>query len=170
MREYEKNIPCIRTNRRDLDRILGLCACLQECQMAAEEMEKRFRAVPNGWRDLKLVISLLNKLVDNVLLTVPPEKLASMQRMMPRMKFKLVCGPQASQAGNDECIISSQEADTLANFAHEYCMTCANDTACNQCLLGKVLDNIMTYDRDGRSWAYVDFRVIRKEYADEQPM
>lgn len=164
------NIPHIRTNRRELDRILGMCACLQELECAGKEMEKRFRAVPNGWRDLRLIVSKLSKLLDDILLTVPPEKLAAMQRMMPRMKFKLVCGPQASQAGNDECILSSADANILCNFAHEYCTVCSNDSACNQCPLGKVMDNILTYDRDGRSWAFVNFSALREEIENEKPM
>lgn len=164
------NIPHIRTNRRELDRILGMCACLQELECAGEEMEKRFRAIPNGWRDLRLVISKLSRLLDDILMTVPPEKLAAMQRMMPRMKFKLVCGPQFSEAGNNDCILSSKDANILCNFAHEYCIVCSNDSACNRCPLGKVLDSILTYDRDGKSWAYVNFDAIREEINNEKPM
>lgn len=158
----ENNIPRIRANKATIDRIFGMYAGLQELEQAANEMEKRFRAIPNGWRDLKLCIKVLNKLLDGVIATVPPEKFVAMKRMLPRMHFKLVCGPQASEAGSDECIISVQEANVLSHYAHEYCKMCFENN-CNNCLLGKTLDSVMTYDRDGSSWASVSLAKMQEE-------
>lgn len=149
-------IPRIKTNSKDIERLFGLFAALQELKETSQEMEKRFRLIPNGWRNLRLIISLFDKLMDDVMLTVPEEKLASMKRMRPRMRFKVVCGIQATSLERDECIISVHEADVLSHYAHEQCKLCFGDESCDRCELGKVLDSVMSYDRNGRSWAYVD--------------
>ena len=163
----EKNLPVVRTNKKDIDRIFGMMAGLQELVCASEEMEKRFRVIPYGWRDLKMCIAVMRKLIDNVVLTVPPEKLLSMQRMLPRMKFKLICGVQPSKMGEDECVISMKDADTLCYYAHEQCKFCV-EQKCARCPLAKVLDSVMTYDRNGVSWASVDLEAMRDRYDEEE--
>lgn len=143
-------------------RMFSLFAGLQELEKARDEMEKRVRLIPNGWRDLKCIISMYNRLMDNLVATIPPEKLGSMTRMLPRMKFKVYCGTPASELGDDECIITLKEADVLCRYAHEQCKLCFEDN-CSKCPLGKVLDSVMTYDRDGRSWSSVDLYVLKKK-------
>ena len=154
------NISRIRTNGKDINRIFGLFACLQELEYASSEMEKRFKVIPNGWRDVRMLIAVLDKLLDNVLTTVPPEKLPSIQRMVPQMQFKLVCGVQASRTDRHETIISDHEAEVLAKCAHEKCLFCPNERNCSKCPLGKVLDSVLSHDRDGDSWAWVDFNAL----------
>lgn len=160
-----KPITRMRTNRGDINRIFGMYAGLQELETASKEMEKRFRLIPNGWRDLKCIISQLNKLMDNIVATIPPEKLVSMHRMLPRMRFKVVCGDQASVAGYDECTITLREADVLCKYAHEHCKMCF-EGSCSNCPLGRTLDSVLMYDRDGRSWASVDIQVLTRKERD----
>lgn len=162
----DKPIPRMKTNRKNIDRIFGMFAGLQELEYASKEMEARFRAIPNGWRDLKMIISRLDKLIDGLMATVPVEKLSSMQRMLPHMKFKLLCGIQASTMGEDDCIISLVEANTLARYAHEQCKFCINGS-CSQCPLGKVLDSILSYERDGTSWSLISLDAISETYRSE---
>lgn len=161
-----KPIPRMRTNRNDINRIFGMYAGLQELDEARQEMEGRFRSIPNGWRNLKMVISVLDKLLSDIMMTVPPEKLSSMSRMLPRMRFRVSCGVQASELDSEECIIAQRDADVLCTFAHEHCMMCL-DGDCNRCPLGKTLDSIMTYDRDGQSWSMVSLSSVREGYDEE---
>lgn len=73
--------------------------------------------------------------------------------MSKYMKYKVVCGVQASTAGENMTVMDISELDTLCAFAHEHCMMCI-DGNCNQCRLGKTLDQCMTYDRKkNESWA-----------------
>lgn len=162
----QKPIPRMRTNRNDISRIFGMFAGLQELEHASKEMEQRFRLIPNGWRNLRMIISVLDKLMTDVVATVPPEKLVSMNRMLPRMRFKLSCGVQASDTSREECIISMDDANILCNFAHEHCKMCF-ESDCSRCPLGKTLDSVMTYDRDGLSWSCVDLAVLREVYDKE---
>ncbi len=148
------DIPTIRANKEHVNSALGLMACLQELKQA-EQMKKRFQAIPHGWRDLRMLEAVLSNLIDDVLQTFPVEKLVSMQRMLPHMKYKLQCGATASKLNDDECIIAEKDLDTLTAYAHEQCKLCVEEN-CNRCPLGKVLDGIVCDDRDGRSWANID--------------
>ena len=162
----KKPIARMRTNKQDVACIFSMFAGLQELEKASVEMEKRFRLIPNGWRDLKCIISMYNRLMDNVVATIPVEKLNGVMRMLPRMRFKVYCGVQASELGNDECIITLREADVLCRYAHEQCKLCFEGN-CSHCPLGKTLDSVMTYDRDGRSWSSVDLYVLKKKEEEE---
>jgi len=42
---------------------------------SGHEIEKRLKKIPNGWRDAKLIMTLADRLLDKVLLTIPREKL-----------------------------------------------------------------------------------------------
>ncbi len=153
----EKNrppIPTIRCSRDDVNRIMGLFAAITEFDRCEKEMEQRVRACPNGWRDLRLIESTLDRLVENILQTVPIEKLQSIKRMMPGMQYKSYYGRPAS-IEKDETIIQTESLDVLTDFAHEHCKFCI-DGNCNNCKLGKVLDSILAEDRDGQSWGFID--------------
>lgn len=149
------DIPVIRANKEDVSLAFGLLAGLQEIKKSRETMERRFRAIPNGYRNIRMLETVLGNTIDDLLLTYPLEKLCSMQRMMPHMTFRLHCGVSASKLRNDECIIEENDLNTLSIFAHEQCKMCI-DQNCSRCKLGKVLDGILCHDRDGRSWANID--------------
>lgn len=151
-----KSAPTIvRVNSKEINAIFGVHAALSELKTASEQMEKRFRAIPNGWRDLRCTISILTKLCGELMRTVPPEKLGNLQLMSRRMKFKLILGPQAVK-DVDECTIAMKDLHTLAMCSYEQCKLCNNWEKCNQCPLGQTLDRVLMYDRKGQSWATVD--------------
>ena len=77
--------------------------------MAEQQMEARLRAIPGGWRDLRLIRTLLDKLTTNLVCTLQSEKLVSMRRMLPRMKFRVVCGTEATRVQEDEVILAMRE-------------------------------------------------------------
>ena len=117
------------------------------------------RAIPNGWRDLRLCRTLLDKLVVNLVGTLQPEKLKAMKRMLPRMKFKVICGTHATKTQDDETILASEDLDALVRFAHEANCKMCMETNCRACKLGKALDSVLTYDRNESSWAAIDIDV-----------
>lgn len=151
----KKPIGIIRANKEEINCAFGLLAGLQEIKVAQEKMERRFRAIPYGWRNIRMIEAVLGNVIDDLLLTYPIEKLCSMQRMMPHMKFQLHCGVSASKLRDNECIIDEDVLNTLSVSAHEQCKLCF-DQNCNRCKLGKALDSILTNDREGRSWANID--------------
>ena len=151
-------IPVIRANREDINLCFGLLASLQEMKKAEETMERRFRAIPNGWRNIRMLEKVLSNTLDDLLPTYPVEKLISMQRMMPHMRFQLHCGVSASKLRSEDCIIEQKDLHMLSVHAHEQCKLCV-DQDCGRCKLGKVFDKILCEDRDGRSWANVNIDV-----------
>lgn len=155
------NIPIIRSNNEAVSTALGLIAALQEMKVALDsKFLQRIKAVPNGYRNARLIFVLLNNLIDDVLLTFPAEKLESMQRMLPHMKFKILCGVSASKVDNDSVVISEKNLDTLVLAAHDgKCKLCIEQN-CSRCALGKALDGLCCYDREDGSWATID---IEKE-------
>lgn len=150
--EQKRNTPVIRANKEEIGIVFGMLAACQEFDKAEKMMYKRVKAIPNGWRDLRMVKSVVNRLVDDLLLTFPPEKLLSMQRMLPHMRYKTIFGAQASQLGKDECVISTDKLHILAKAAHDRCQICF-DGDCNRCELGKVFDGIFCKDREDGRWS-----------------
>ena len=157
MNEVRKNgVRVVRANSKDLDRIFALFAAAQEVRMAEEQMENRFRAIPGGWRDLRLIRTLLDKLTTNLVSTLQSEKLVSMKRMLPRMKFRVICGTEATRVQEDEVILAMKDMDTLTHYAHEgWCKLCS-EPDCRACPLAKTLDSVLTFDRNGCSWGAID--------------
>ena len=155
-------IQTFRANNDDVRLAFGMIAGLQEMKKAEKTMERRFRAIPNGWRNLRMLETVYGNLIDDVLQTYPLEKLISMERMMPHMTYKVVCGVQASKMGEDECIVTETNLNYLCIAAHEQCKLCV-DQNCKRCKLGKTLDTILCYDRDGSSWANIDLEGMTRD-------
>ena len=152
----DRQLPMIRANSKELDQIFTMFAAAQELEHAEKYMERRVRAIPNGWRDLRLCRTLLDKMVVNLVGTLQPEKLKAMKRMLPRMKFKVICGTHASHSKDDETILAMNDLDTLVHFAHEANCKMCMEANCRACKLGKTLDAVLTYDRNEDSWAAID--------------
>ena len=157
----EKPIPVIRSNRQDVNRMMGIFAAINEFELCQKEMEARIRAIPNGWRDMRLVDVKLTDIINGLVQTFPYEKMVSLRRMMPGMAYKAYYARPAA-VDKDETLILQSQLDTLCGYAHEQCKLCV-DMHCGVCPLGKVFDAIMSDDRDGRSWAEID--VMREENA-----
>ena len=57
--------------------LFGIVSTFNRC---AGELERRVREIPGGWRDLRLIQTLSEKLVVGILQTVPRKKLAAIKR------------------------------------------------------------------------------------------
>ena len=149
-------LPTIRANSKELEQIFTMFAAAQELEHAERTMERRVRAIPNGWRNLRLCRSLLDKLVVDMVGTLQPEKIAAMKRMLPKMKFRVLCGPSATKPEPDEVTLAMKDMNNLVHYAHEAnCKMCL-ETNCKRCPLGKTLDSVLMQDRNDGSWATID--------------
>lgn len=161
--ESMKDVPEMRLRGDDVSRIMEFYACWDSLEKLAsnEDFCRRVKLIPGGLRDLKMLRSKIAKLADGLAWTIPQEKITGFMRTLKRMRYSVVQGPLASKPkGNDEELVTTQELDELAASAWEFrCKLCA-DGDCNRCELGRVLDNIVARDRDGRSWSMMD--IIRK--------
>lgn len=57
--------------------LFGIVSTFNKC---AGELERRVREIPGGWRDLRLITTLSEKLLSNILKTVPLKKLAVIKK------------------------------------------------------------------------------------------
>lgn len=151
-------LPVIRGNGYDLERIRGCYAAWCELGFLEREQERRVKAIPGGWRDLKLCRTLLKKLADNMVRTLQPEKRESLDRTKGRMHFRTWCGTEAVNPAPNEVILLSKDMTVLLVSAHEgKCTTCF-DTNCRACPLGKTLDSVLSMDRGDRLWSSIDIK------------
>ena len=154
-----KPIPVIRSNRHDINRMMGIFAAINDFELCEKEMENRIRAIPNGWRDMRLIDRKLTDIINGLVQTFPQEKMISLRRMIPGMAYKAYYAKPAA-VDKDETIMEQSQVDVLCDYAHEQCKMCI-DMKCSACPLGKVFDSILSDDRDGRSWAEMD--IMRTE-------
>lgn len=166
--ENKKQTPTIRMRSGDFDDILSVGAALSEMEVVGARMEQRFRAIPNGWRDLRCSVSLMSRLLDGLMETVPPEKRPSLARAARKMRFRSVIGPQAAANPTPEWVpILLDDLNVMTLAAREKCSVCM-DWRCDRCPLGKALDHMLRYDRNGQSWAAISDEMLVKFSTEEE--
>lgn len=154
-------LPIKASNRAEMDSFNYLTACLTDLAIAQETMEKRVRLIPGGWRNLRMITSVLKNLLVDIKHTFPPEKRAQIQRTAQRMRHKLVIGPQVF-TDDREYVISDQDMGVLTLAASRQCQLCMGTPAeCKQCELGKTLDSTSFISRGDRAWWEVFERAAR---------
>lgn len=160
--EYLRGVPEQRVRECELHDLFKLYAAWDAVEKVQEDsfFVNRVKSIPNGWRDLRMLRSMLEKLVNAIMWTIPNEKIEGVARTVQRMRYSVTQGKAATKPNaNKEQIVSSWEIDALVEAAHENkCRLCAGDN-CGQCKLGKALDNLVAYDRDGGSWSMIDIEV-----------
>lgn len=57
--------------------LFGIVSTFNKC---SGELERRVREIPGGWRDLKLIMAVSEKLLGGILRTVPKKKLAIIRK------------------------------------------------------------------------------------------
>jgi hypothetical protein len=152
------HLPTIRLRQSEMDRVFSLFAAAQEIVAAKSDLQQRIKAVPNGYRNIRLVEVTLSRLLEEIVKTIPVEKLVSIQRLIPRISYKVYFNGSIGKMQDDETIISIKDLDALCKAAHEHCVFC--DKNCGQCELGigKVFDRVLKINREkGESWAFFRF-------------
>lgn len=152
-------LPVIRLRQSELDDIFALFATLQELEAAKNDMRERFRAIPNGYRDVRLVEVTLNRLLVDLVATIPQEKLRSIRKMLPNMKYKVYFNGTVSQMCDNATAIDSNDLDVLCRLAHDNCcLLCDDDCSKCKCGLSRVFNHVLKMDRQpGDSWSFMDF-------------
>lgn len=105
------------------------------------KLERMSRRVPNGWRDLKMVSSRLNKLVENLLDTLPTKQLETMIAQMRISHLKVVMN-EAGKAVDGQWIVPREDLAALADAViGEKCMLCDRDDWYN-CNLRRIITDL----------------------------
>lgn len=155
--EEKTPFPRSKIRQKEIFDLFAMYALMQELDKAQRDMAGRLRVIPGGADDLQTIRDLLSRLTQNILLTIPPEKLYNLQTSMHRMAYKVIMDKTLPSYNTDDVIIRQEDFDALAYAAHEYkCCFCIDD--CNECPLGQALDHglIRTREKD-ESWANIDW-------------
>ncbi len=120
--------------------IAGLHARLKGDEKA---LEARLKAIPNGWRDYRLVSSRTEHLLDEIYKTLPTKTLIHMQRLCECGQIIIRPKPLIKMP-DDVQIVCSDDLKTLINHAIENtCTICVKDhKGQKKCPLRKALMNI----------------------------
>lgn len=155
----EKNnlpLPRSRLRQEETDSIIFLLCCETRLKAIQKHMESRLRSIPNGWRDVRMLETVLGKLVDNLLDTVPTDKLYTLKRLLPDTRMHITYTRQVGKHKDEVTGIHEKDLDLLTAVSHDaICKLC--DGNCDRCDLGKVFDRFLFTERDkGESYTFMD--------------
>lgn len=157
--DVKNPIPQLRMRSGEMDGLFALFATLQEIEGVKSDMRERLKAVPNGYRDIRLIEVTLTRLLQDLVMTVPPEKLRAIKRMLPRMRYKVYFYGSVSQMQDNATAIDSKDLMTLCRIAQSWnCALC--DDKCDHCKIGlaKIFDRVLKVDlEEGQSYSSLDF-------------
>lgn len=157
--EYMKDIQPTRLREGDLTNICRIYAIWDGLDILCkdETFKRRVQTIPNEWRDLKMMLSKIEKLAIDLMFTVPEEKRQGVSRALGRMRYYITQGPVASiQRHSDEQVLRLIDLKALTHASWQgNCQLCV-DGNCKQCELGKALDNVVDIDRNNGSWSTID--------------
>ena len=151
----KENLPELRCRPEEVDLILKVFAMSDTCDemVLSQAFKKRLDAIPHATTGMKMMAGRMLQLSYDLVATLPEAKRRSILRMAPHMKFKVYHAAPASAVGEDEVVMDYTDVTTLCKYAHQNCDICF-EKSCNNCPLGKVFDQCLTYDRDkNESWA-----------------
>lgn len=133
------------------------------CTGAADECLYHMRTLPTGWRDFKACRALLQKLLDDLLYTIPDNKFNSLVNKINRTRCEYRQGPAATVKQETDIVLDTGDAIALCYYAHDgRCKVCVKDS-CKGCPLAYALDACLTLDRGDQMWSQID---ITKRYED----
>lgn len=163
--EQGREIKTMPTNRAQIDAYNFLRACAYDLKEAQEPMKKRLKLLPHGWRDLRMLTTVLEHLCEDLKWTFEPEKREHIIRNGDRIQHKLVFGPSATPE-NDDYLMSKQDMGVLIYAASKQCELCLGSPQdCRQCTLGRTMDRTSFVSRQDRAWWEVFERSKRTDIA-----
>lgn len=128
---------------------------------AYDNKELRVDQVPNGRRDIRMIAKRLDSIIAGIERTIPDERMATLLKQRPYMRFGVRFGQEVSRQ-KDMTLIPSDLLYAVLIAAHEMCKLCTDPDRCKSCDLGKAFDSALDVDRMGRSWLTVYFGEIHK--------
>ena len=161
-------LPVLTCRQEETDAIVFMMCAVKRFREAQEVMNKRLRMTPNGWRDIRMITSVLDKLVDRLTKTLPPEKNDTLSMLLPDTRVRITYTRQIGKGKDHVSGILTRDLDMLTSAVHDsVCKLC--DGNCDRCDIGKVFDRFLNTERQkGESYTYMnidkgfDVRSIRK--------
>ena len=151
-----KPLPRKHLRKEETFFIVFMLLSVRQFREMQKEMPERLRSIPNGWRDIRMVETVLDKLIGNLLDTIPLEKLQTLQMLMQDTQVHITYTRQIGKGKDHVSGILTRDLDMLMAAAQDgVCKLC--DGNCDRCDLGKVFDRFMNTRREkGESYTFVD--------------
>ena len=119
---------------------------------AEENLEKRVRLIPGGWRDLRMIHTKLRNLLKCTLCTFEEEKQKSINLHSEYIRLRTTFGPEASK-DPESMLLPMDDLGVLIFAASQECrLRMCPQAECARCQLGKVLDRCSFVTRCDRAW------------------
>lgn len=164
-------------SRREYEAIRVNIGCLNACRLMLEGLESRLReCVPCGWRDARMLEVRWRKLFDELLYTIPQDKLRIMKHELPYYELYIRM-KGAAKYNNDESdwvALPRTVVMELANYAAEMnCPLCQKtDKQIKSCKLRKTLSASLPFNVEtvptGGGCPFSDFDLNRAELWGEE--
>ena len=115
------------------------------------ELERRCRGFKNGWRDLRCLVVLSEKLLYKVLKTVPVKKLMQMKKELDNTVCEVKVQGVSGRTNDGFMYVSEDAIVSLCEAATEvHCFGCTktHKEAKRKCPIYKSIQNVFNYDFD----------------------
>lgn len=137
------NLSIMPANAREIHSIEFLAGL--DCQLKGGEdtLRERLRLIPNGWRDYRLAVTRLERVLDAIYATLPTRTLVHMQRLCQYGQIIIRPKP-AIKLPDDVHIVDADDLRMLINATiSAECAMCVKDAAGQKgCKLRKALERI----------------------------
>lgn len=161
--EEHKNLPKKRAYRNEIDAYYRLYAAMSTVVEAEENLEKRVRLIPGGWRDLRMIHTKLRNLLKCTLCTFEEEKQKSIKLHSKYIRLRTTFGPEASK-DPESMVLPMDDLGVLVFAASQECkLRMCPAAECAQCQLGRVLDGTSFISRGDRAWWEVFDQAKRRD-------
>lgn len=157
----KNNIPLPRMHLRqeETDSIVFMLCAVRRFREIQMVMEKRLRTIPNGWRNIRMIETVLDNMLTDLLATVPIDKLCTLNALMPDTRVHVTYTRQIGKGKDHISGIATNDLNMLTAVAHDaVCKLC--DGNCDRCDLGKVFDRFLFTEREkGESYTFMDMGI-----------
>lgn len=130
-----------RINSTTREALTILYAAGQAIDMVTPKLEQLARRVPNGWRDLRMVQSKLDKLVESVLNTIPVEQLDTMIAQMRISHLRIVTNDVGKSDESKWLVPRDELTELVAAVVDEKCLMC-DKTDWYNCKLRRIISDL----------------------------
>ena len=134
-----------------------------------KQLEQRVRLIPGGWRDFKLIMAVLDKLLNAVLRTIPAKKLVQIRSELSRTICEIKLQGVTGGLPDDKLltVVPQGALETVVN--ESMTMKCFACERCDykRCELFKAIDSLYNYDfPTPKTCPLADLTVIPEELRD----
>ena len=130
-----------RVNSVTREALTILYAAGQAIDMVTPKLEKLARRVPNGWRDLRMVQSKLDKLIESMLNTILVEQLDTMIAQMRISHLRIVTNDVGKSDESKWLVPRDELTELVAAVVDEKCLMC-DKTDWYNCKLRRIISDL----------------------------